>query len=431
MESIIGKCLVHTDIYVRRNAVACLAKIHEYYGDEFMPDIVDRLEESLDKENDLTTKRNIFLLFFRLDRDRALNFIIEKIKEEDHETFGDILQLMVIKMVQEALVKDRKVAGTCMRIIREFSSSKFNSVLYEVACAMIRYSKSSEVLRSALSILLQVLKNNNDNNVKLLILDQLEIIRKKDKLVIMDYFVDLVTLLFSGDLEIKLKFISFMEIYIKKDNIGVIQKTLIEEFKKCLADKNTDKEYQTKIILLINKLVPAGVISTKTFLTQILPIILHNSALEQSTFDVVRLTVKNIFEKFDAKEKESFLEVLKNQLQEIKEIKVCSMVVNMLGLHLSKVEQAQEVLGSLMEAVGDLPLKQKAVKVEVKTEEQQAEKKFTRKTVIKEDGTYGEELVEVTDETEVRYLLNRLKKTNKKSCTTKLEIFVWNLKTSA
>jgi coatomer subunit beta len=402
MESIVGKCLGHSDVYVRRNAVVCLAKIHEYYGDEFLPDLIEKLEQSLDKESDLTTKRNIFLLYFRLERDRAINYILEKIKEEDHESFGDILQLVVVRMVQEAMLKDRKVSGVCMRIIKEFSNSKFNSVLYEVASALIRYSKNPEALRSGLSILLQVLKNNNDNNVRLLILDQLEIIRKKDKLVIMDVFIDLSTLLFTGDFEIKLKFLPFMETYIRKENIGVIQKTIFEELKACLEDRNIDKEYQTKIILLVNKLVTTGIIVPKVLLTQILPVFLHTSHFEQSTFDVVRMVLQNIYQKIAEADRSSFFEVLKQQVQEIKSLRMCSFAVNMLGQHARTAADAQDLMGTFIESVGDLPLKPRTQKTETKTEETPQEKKYIRKTVIKSDGTYGEELVEETEESNAK-----------------------------
>lgn len=399
MESIVGKCLGHADVYVRRNAVVCLAKVHEYYGDELLPDIVDRLEASLDKESDLTTKRNVFLLYFRLDRDRALNYLLARVKEEDHEAFGDILQLISVRMVQEAMVKDRKVAGVCMRLIREFSNSKFNSVLYEVASALVKYSRSSEALRSGLSILLQVLKNNNDNNVKLLVLDQLDIIRKKDKLVIMDVFVDLAALLFAGDAEIKLKFLPFMETYIRKENVGVVQKTIVEELRQCLADRNTDKEYQTKIVLLVDRLVTSGVVNAKSFLKEVLPVFLHAPHYDQSTFDVVRVALQHSYQKLAEADQKAFVDVLKSQVQEIKSLRMCGFVVSHLGQHIKTATDAQDLMGTLVESVGDLPLKQ-VVKTEtyVKAEENQ-EKKFIRKTVIKPDGTYGEELVEVTDET--------------------------------
>lgn len=401
MESIVGKCLGHADVYVRRNAVVCLAKVQEYYGDELLPDIVDRLEASLDKESDLTTKRNVFLLYFRLDRDRALNYLLAKVKEEDHESFGDILQLIAVRMAQEAMLKDKKVAGVCMRLIREFSNSKFNSVLYEVACALVRYSRSPEALRSALSILLQVLKNNNDNNVKLLVLDQLDIIRKKDKLVIMDAFVDLAALLFAGDSEIKLKFLPFMETYIRKENVGVVQKTIIEELKTVLEDRNVDREYQTKIILLINRLVVSSVVPTKAFLKDILPVFLHASHYEQNTFDVVRVALQHAYQKLSPADQAAFVDVLKAQVQEIKSLRMCGFVVGLLGQHIKTAESAQDLMGTLVESVGDLPLKPKVKAETVKPEEPQ-EKKYIRKTVIKPDGTYGEELVEVTDETEAK-----------------------------
>ena len=403
IESIVSKCLNHNDMYVRRYAVVCLVKIFEYYGDAFIPDIADKLLLQLEKESDLTTKRNIFILFFKLDKEKATSFLLDKIKEEDHEYFGDILQLIIVKLVQEAMLKDRKTTGTAFKIITEFSASKFASVLYEVASSLIRYNRTPAAMRNAVSILLQILKNNNDNNVKLLVLDQLEIIRQRDKLAIMDSFIDIATMVLSGDSEIKDKFMPFIETYIRKENIGVLQKSLIQEFKDCLASHSTgNEEYQTKIVLLFDRLVTQGIIGSKTYFKEVLPILLHNHDFLQSTFDIVRISFQNIFQHLDASEKQGFLEVLRNNLQEIRDIKMCALAINTVGQHVTSAREAQEVLGVLLESVGEIPLKKKQAVVEKKAEEPVQEKKYIRKTVVKDDGTYGEVMIEATDETQLK-----------------------------
>jgi coatomer subunit beta len=398
IESVVDKCLVHIDMYVRRSAVVCLARVLEYFGPDFLPDIVDKLEGSLEKETDLTTKRNIFLLFIKLDRDRAINYLLTRIKEEDHEGFGDILQLIILKTVQEAMIKDRKVTGTCLKIIKEFANSKFSSVLYEVASALIRYNRSPESLRTAVGILIQVLKNNNDNNVKLLILEQLDIVRRRDRVVLIDCFIDLVTLLFSGDLEIKQRFLPFMEGFIRKENVGVLQKILVEELKLCLNDKTIEREYQTRVVLLFNRLVTQGILTVKIFLSTVLPVILHASPLEHSTFEVVRIALQNIFQHISNADKKSFLEVLKQSLQEIKDIRICGYVITLLSQHVQAEEEVKGIMSLLLQSVGDLPLKRRESKQDSTPTEVKEEKKFIRKTVIKPDGTYGDELVEVTDD---------------------------------
>lgn len=225
IEVILDKCLSHTELYVRRYTMACLVQIHEYYGNDVLPDLTEKLKSTFTSENDLTTKRNILLYLFRVDKEEFLKLVLEAIHNEEHESFGDIVQFIIIKLSQEAMVSDRKLTSTCLKIIREFAHSKFNSVLFEVATSLIRFTQSSELLAQAVGILTQILKNNSDNNVKLIILEQLDIVRKKDKLVVMDSFSDLFTMVFSGDMEIKLKFLPFMKEYIRKENINAIQKT--------------------------------------------------------------------------------------------------------------------------------------------------------------------------------------------------------------
>jgi coatomer subunit beta len=431
LEPILEKCLQHVDVYVRRNAVVCLIKMFQLYGEQFLPDIGEKLQKQLEKENDLTTKRNIFFLFFNLDREKATTFLLEKISEEEHEEFGDILQLIIIKSIQDATIKDKKTSGTFTKIIKAFSNSKFNSVLYEVAYSLIRFTRTTEALRSAVVILVQILKNNNDNNVKLLIIEQLEIIRRRDKLILMDSFIDLAQMVFLGDGEIKEKFLPFMESYTTKDNIAVVQKTLFHELKECLSSKSDQKEYQAKIILFVNSLVERKIISEKTFFADVLPMIIQNPSYAQNIFDLIRIVLQNIYQTLQPDAQAKFNEIFKNSLQEIKDQKICSLALNHLGSAVKQTAAVQDIIGILIESVGSLPLRKRETKEAVQKEEEPSEKKFIRKTVVREDGTYGEELVEITAEQVRSNNFRRLRTTEKKRFSTKLESSAWTPKTSA
>jgi len=67
--------LNHRHFYVRRNAVMCLYAIFTYDGIDLIEDCVDKIEELLINETDLSCKRNCFFLLFNLSQAKALSYL--------------------------------------------------------------------------------------------------------------------------------------------------------------------------------------------------------------------------------------------------------------------------------------------------------------------------------------------------------------------
>lgn len=62
----------HKNIYVRKNAVVCLYEIYLAFGDDMISDMDELMETLLTTEQDLSTKRNAFLLLFHANQNKAL-----------------------------------------------------------------------------------------------------------------------------------------------------------------------------------------------------------------------------------------------------------------------------------------------------------------------------------------------------------------------
>ena len=74
MEPVIEN-LSHRVPYVRRNAVMCVHAIYKHFGDEFLHEIVPKIETLLEAESDLSTRRNAILLLFEADIDAAIKYL--------------------------------------------------------------------------------------------------------------------------------------------------------------------------------------------------------------------------------------------------------------------------------------------------------------------------------------------------------------------
>jgi len=67
LPSIYNKCLTHSEAFVRRNAVECLYELFNFFGEDQLPNLGDRMVELLEVETNLNTRRNAIVLLFKVD----------------------------------------------------------------------------------------------------------------------------------------------------------------------------------------------------------------------------------------------------------------------------------------------------------------------------------------------------------------------------
>lgn len=402
LEPITSNCLDHIEAYVRRYAVVCLSQIYDNFGEDIMPDLEEKLQNILEKETDLTTKRNAFSLYFRVNREKCLEFLLDAVLEEEHESFGDILQLAVLKDLQESVVKHPKDASKMMKVIKQFQNSRFNAVLYEVASSLIKFNQNEESLKIAMSILHQILKNNTDNNVKLLILDQYDLIRRRNPKLMADDFISVLKVVFTGDYELRKRFMAFCSTFVNTRNYSEVKRLLVEENKHVFGESNIPVNYQIEFMRLIFALSHEGVITGEELNTMYIPTLLVSSSLNNETFDILRMLLLSYLES------DLRIQILKTQTQICRENvmgisnpQVLELVISTIGKHVISEKDSELCLKNFVEGFGSLPLKAKdstSIGTGQGSESEPAvqERQFITKTVVRDDGTYGEEQVEVT-----------------------------------
>ena len=84
----IRSCLEHRHSYVRRNAVMAIFTIYKNF-DFLIPDAPELIANFLEGEQDMSCKRNAFMMLIHADQDRALNYLsscIEQVRSSFHST---------------------------------------------------------------------------------------------------------------------------------------------------------------------------------------------------------------------------------------------------------------------------------------------------------------------------------------------------------
>lgn len=95
MPAIIG-CLEHRHSYVRRNAVLAIFTIYRNF--EFLiPDAPELIAKYLEGEQDMSCRRNAFLMLLHADQTRALAYLAACLDQVP--SFGDILQLVIVELI--------------------------------------------------------------------------------------------------------------------------------------------------------------------------------------------------------------------------------------------------------------------------------------------------------------------------------------------
>lgn len=64
------------------------------------PDIDVNMETLLQKESDLSTKRNAFLLLFTANQEKALNYIQSQLSDFSDD-MGDVMQLIILELMKK------------------------------------------------------------------------------------------------------------------------------------------------------------------------------------------------------------------------------------------------------------------------------------------------------------------------------------------
>jgi len=84
---------------VRRNAVLAINCIYKLpKGEQDAPDLIEKV---LNSEQDLSTKRNAFLMLCNHAQDRAVHYLLSQVDNVAH--WGDILQMAVLELIRKVL----------------------------------------------------------------------------------------------------------------------------------------------------------------------------------------------------------------------------------------------------------------------------------------------------------------------------------------
>jgi coatomer subunit beta len=404
----------HRHFYVRRNALMCLYAIYQHFGPELLENSANDIYQQLLNENDISTKRNAFIVLFCIDQEEAINYLKTVLQgsEDSISELGDIFLLSVIEVLRKMCRGDPTQKPRLMNAIFIIAQSNSPSVLYETANSITQLTSSPSAIKVALQAYLTLLSEQNDNNVKLIVINKIIELKDRYSKLLQDCIVEILSVVKnSSSHEIRRRALDLatdlINLQNKSDVISFLEKEIRFASKDLDEKEKSTHEYRKFIIQKVNDLTIQFPDTIPSILQALLSnfLCLSQSKLEDSALESA-IFVREVMESHGEFRKD-VADSIRNNLFEIRSSKALRVLLWCLGEYSESGEDLTKSFDTIMENIGSIPLTSSAKERELlkqnkttqsQVEEETKERTIT-KTVILPDGSYGTETVVIDDKT--------------------------------
>ncbi|KZC07960.1 PREDICTED: coatomer subunit beta [Dufourea novaeangliae] len=378
-------CLEHRHSYVRRNAVLAIFTIYRNF--EFLiPDAPELIAKYLKGEQDMSCRRNAFLMLLHADQSRALSYLAACLDQVP--SFGDILQLVIVELIYKVCLANPSERARFIRCIYSLLNSPSAAVRYEAAGTLVTLSSAPTAIKAAASCYIELVVKESDNNVKLIVLDRL--IAMKDspiyERVLQDLVMDVLRVLGSPALEVRTKTLALAMDLVTTRTIEEMVQLLKKEVLRTAGGEHEDAgRYRQLLVRTLHACsikfsdVAATVIPVLTdFLSE------NNEAAATDVLVFVREAIQR-FENLRPLIVEKLLEVFPH----IRSVKVHRAALWILGEYATSKEDIEAVMSRIRAALGELPLLESEYKRQAGEKSEDGSAQAVPAQLVTSDGTYA------------------------------------------
>lgn len=389
----IQACLDHRHSYVRRNAVLAIFTIYKNF-EWLVPDGPELIANFLDTQQDMSCKRNAFLMLLHADQERALNYLASCLDQVHN--FGDILQLVIVELIYKVCHTNPAERSRFIRCIYNLLNSNSNAVRYEAAGTLVTLSTAPTAIKAAVSCYIELVIKEADNNVKLIVLDRLIALKENEHMerVMQDLVMDILRILTSTDIEVRRKTLSLAMDLVSSRNIEEMVLVLKKEVAKT---HNIEHEDTGKYRQLLVRTLHTCSIKFPDVAQAIIPALVEflSDSNELASADVL-IFIREAIEKFPNL-RPLVIEKLLEAFPLIKSTKIHRSTMWILGEYAASAKEVIEVFDVIQQTLGEVPIvemEQKKLISENNSDEQQngptpGAPAANASTKITSDGTYA------------------------------------------
>jgi len=349
----IRSCLEHRHSYVRRNAVLAIFTIYKNF-DFLIPDAPELIANFLDGEQDMSCKRNAFMMLIHADQDRALSYLATCMDQV--QNFGDILQLVIVELIYRVCHQNPSERSRFIRCIYNLLNSNSASVRYEAAGTLVTLSSAPTAVKAAVSAYIDLIVKESDNNVKLIVLDRLIAMKEvpSHEKVLQESVMDILRVLASPDLEVRRKTLNIAMELVTSRNIEEMVLILKKEIGK--TQGVVEQEDNGKYRQLLVRTLHSTCIKFPDVSSSVIPLLMEflSDTNELAAMDVL-IFVREAMNRF-SNLRPVIIEKLLETFSTINSVKIHRAALWILGEYCDKVEDMQTLMSEIRQSLGELPI---------------------------------------------------------------------------
>ncbi|KAI9885133.1 MAG: hypothetical protein M1823_003063 [Watsoniomyces obsoletus] len=343
-------CLEHRHAYVRKNAVLAIASIHQH-SESLIPDAPDLLVKFLETESDHTCERNALASLMNVSHEKALEYLETKFNGilNAHE----LIQLLQLEFIRKDAVKNPPNKARYLRLIFDLLEAGASTVVYEAASSLTALTNNPVAVKAAASKLIELSIKEADNNVKLIVLDRVDQLRRKNEGVLDDLIMETLRVLSSPDLDVRKKALAIALEMVSSKNVEEVVMLLKKELSKTIdLDYEKNNEYRHLLVQSIHQCaikfseVAANVVDLlMDFIADF-----NNAA----AVDVISF-IKEVVEKFPHL-RASIVRRLVTTLSEVRAGRVYRGALWVVGEYSLEVSEIREAWKRIRNSLGEIPI---------------------------------------------------------------------------
>ena len=343
-------CLDHRHAYVRKNAVWAVASIYQH-SESLVPDAPDLIQTFLASESDSTCKRNAFAALLTVSHQKALEYLsgaFDGIPNAD-----ELLQLAELEFIRKDAVQNTANKARYLRLIFDLLEAGASTVVYEAATSLTALTSNPVAVKAAASKLIELSIKEADNNVKLIVLDRVDQLRRKNEGVLDDLTLEILRVLSSPDLDVRRKALSIALEMISSKNVQEVIMLLKKELSKTVDEQyEKNAEYRQLLIQSIHHCA----IKFSEIAASVVDVLMDFIAdfNNTSAVDVISF-VKEVSEKFP-KLRPSIVERLVSTLAEVRAGKVYRGALWVIGEYSLQENDIREAWKRIRASLGEIPI---------------------------------------------------------------------------
>ncbi|KAH0565397.1 hypothetical protein GP486_001214 [Trichoglossum hirsutum] len=343
-------CLEHRHAYVRKNAVFAISSIYQL-SESLIPDAPDLIYTFMEGESDHVCKRNAFAALSVINNRRAseyLSSIFDGIPNAD-----ELLQLVELEFIRKDAVQNSQNKARYLRLIFDLLEAGATTVVYEAASSLTSLTSNPVAVKAAASKFIELSIKEADNNVKLIVLDRVDQLRRNNEGVLDDLIMEILRVLSSPDIDVRRKALAIAMEMVSSKNVEEVVLLLKKELSKTVDQEfEKNNEYRQLLIHSIHQCaikfseVAASVVG---LLMDFIADFNNTSAVDVISF------VKEVVEKFP-KLRPSIVERLVSTLSEVRAGKVYRGALWIVGEYSLEANDIRDAWKRIRASLGEIPI---------------------------------------------------------------------------